>query len=79
MLDLNTINHGDCLDLLQNVPSNSIDLVVTDPPYGISYGEWDRIDFSAFTDEWCAQVFRVLRKRELFGHLWGMEIFSSSF
>lgn len=25
--------HGDCLELLKNIPDKSIDLVVTDPPY----------------------------------------------
>lgn len=24
---------GDCLDIMQNIPDNSIDLIVTDPPY----------------------------------------------
>lgn len=33
----NTIIHGDCLDVLRTLPSNSIDAVITDPPYGISY------------------------------------------
>lgn len=28
---------GDCLDLLTTLPDNSIDCIVTDPPYGIRY------------------------------------------
>ena len=28
--------HGDCLELLNNIPENSIDLIVTDPPYKIT-------------------------------------------
>lgn len=27
--------NGDCLDILKSIPDNSIDLVVTDPPYVI--------------------------------------------
>lgn len=27
---------GDCFDVLKNIPNNSIDLVLTDPPYEIS-------------------------------------------
>ena len=27
---------GDCFDVLRNIPDNSIDLVLTDPPYEIS-------------------------------------------
>ena len=28
--------HGDCLDLMKDIPSGSIDLVLTDPPYNIA-------------------------------------------
>jgi len=28
----NTLLHGDCLELLRDVPDHSVDLVVTDPP-----------------------------------------------
>lgn len=31
-----TLHHGDCLDILAAIPDNSIDAVVTDPPYGLS-------------------------------------------
>jgi site-specific DNA-methyltransferase (adenine-specific) len=33
MLDIDEIIHGDCRKLLKKLPSNSIDLVVTSPPY----------------------------------------------
>ena len=37
------IYEGDCLDVLRTLPDNSIDSVVTDPPYGISFmgKKWD--------------------------------------
>ena len=35
-LELNKVYNCDCLDLLKNMPGNSIDLVVTDPPYKIT-------------------------------------------
>ena len=28
---------GDCLELMKNIPDNSVDLLLTDPPYGIDY------------------------------------------
>lgn len=34
---INKIIHGDCLDIMKSIPDNSIDLIVTDPPYGIEY------------------------------------------
>lgn len=30
------VTHGDCLNELRNLPDNSIDAVITDPPYGLS-------------------------------------------
>lgn len=37
MLKTNKIHHGDCLDLMKQIPDKSIDLILTDPPYGIGY------------------------------------------
>lgn len=31
------IQQGDCLELMKNIPDGSIDLVVTDPPYGMGF------------------------------------------
>jgi len=35
--------HADCLEALRNLPDNSVDSVVTDPPYGLSFmgKKWD--------------------------------------
>jgi hypothetical protein len=30
------LHHGDCLEVLQNLPDNSVDSVVTDPPYSLT-------------------------------------------
>ena len=35
--------NGDCLELLQNIPDKSIDMILTDPPYGISASKWDSV------------------------------------
>ena len=32
---------GDCLDILPKIPEKSIDLVLTDPPYGTTGNTWD--------------------------------------
>lgn len=41
-----TVYHGDCLDILPTLPDNSIDAVITDPPYGIRFmgKAWDGLD-----------------------------------
>ena len=33
--------NGDCCEILKNLKDNSIDIVITDIPYGISYSDWD--------------------------------------
>src|SRR4051794_40880342 len=38
---LDVITAADCLDLLPQLPTESIDCLLTDPPYGISLDEWD--------------------------------------
>lgn len=43
MTDAFTLHHGDCLDILRDMPDASVDAVVTDPPYGLSFmgKRWD--------------------------------------
>jgi DNA modification methylase len=35
-LAVNSIYQGDCLEVLKEIGDKSVDLVLTDPPYGIS-------------------------------------------
>jgi len=37
------LRRGDCLALLRDLPDNSIDLVLTDPPYGTTACKWDTV------------------------------------
>ena len=32
-----TIYNADCLEIMQTLPNESIDAIITDPPYGINY------------------------------------------
>jgi DNA modification methylase len=43
LVDKYILHLGDCLDSLKGVPDNSVDSIVTDPPYGISFmsKKWD--------------------------------------
>jgi len=40
---VNTVIQGDCLEVMQGIPDGSIDSVITDPPYGLSFmgAKWD--------------------------------------
>lgn len=59
------IHHGDCLEVLRGMTDSSIDSIVTDPPYGLSFmgKRWD-CDVPA-TEVW-AECLRVLKPG---GHL----------
>lgn len=37
------IMQGDCLELMKDIPDGSIDLVLTDPPYGTTACKWDSV------------------------------------
>jgi predicted methyltransferase len=37
-LPINQIICGDCLEVMKTFPDKSVDLVLTDPPYGINVG-----------------------------------------
>ena len=48
-MDIQLYN-GDCLELMKNIPDGSVDLVLTDPPYGTMKGIINR-DFSNLTEK----------------------------
>ncbi len=60
ILDKATLFHGNNMEALSKLADNSIDSVVTDPPYGISYlnNTWD---IQVPTIEFWKEVYRVLK------------------
>jgi len=59
------LRQGDCLDVLRTIETNSIDAIVTDPPYGLSF-MGKRWDYDVPSVEVWAECLRVLK---LGGHL----------
>lgn len=46
MLDLSkdiSLFQGDCLEVMKGIPDGSVDLVLTDPPYGTTACKWDTV------------------------------------
>lgn len=71
MIDL---RQGDCLELLKDIPDGSVDLILTDPPYGTTACKWDSvIDF----DLMWAELKRVIKPNGAIV-LFGSEPFSSA-
>jgi len=65
--------HGDCLELMKNIPDRSIDLVLTDPPYGTTACKWDSV--IPFEPMW--KELKRIRKDNAAICLFGSEPFSS--
>jgi len=42
-MQTNTLIHGDCLEVMQKIPDKSIDMILTDLPYGITRNKWDEV------------------------------------
>ena len=39
--DMYELIQGDCLERMKEIPDGSVDVVVSDIPYGIDYAQWD--------------------------------------
>jgi len=50
---------GDCLELMESIPDGSVDMVLTDPPYGTTACKWDSV--IPFEPMW-EQLKRVTKK-----------------
>ncbi len=64
---INSITHGDCIKIMHEMPANSVDFILTDPPYLVNYR--DRSGRSIQNDvnaDWLkpamAEAYRVLRQ-----------------
>ena len=53
---------GDCLELMQDIPDKSVDLILTDPPYNIGKAKWDKIpNYIEWCGKWFKQCERLLK------------------
>jgi site-specific DNA-methyltransferase (adenine-specific) len=67
MIETNKIITGDCVEVMKTLPDNSVDLVLTSPPYNanIKYDVYDdgrsMEEYWNFTIDWLKESFRVLK------------------
>ena len=63
---------GDCIEQMRTLEADSVDAIVTDPPYGLEFmgKEWDGfgtpLGFQTWTEQWAREALRVLKPG---GHL----------
>lgn len=67
-----SVLRGDCMEVMQSLDAKSIDAIVTDPPYGISFlgRPWDDLgelhEYGKWCEQWAREAYRVLKPG---GHL----------
>lgn len=66
----NTIHHGDCIDVMHQMPANSVDFILTDPPYLVNFRDRQGRTLQNDKDaDWLkpamAEAFRVLKNNRL--------------
>jgi site-specific DNA-methyltransferase (adenine-specific) len=66
-LELGKIHQGDCIELMQQIDSGTIDLVFADPPFNIGY-QYDQYhdrqeddEYIAWSRAWMEEVHRILK------------------
>lgn len=72
VLKLDSIYHGDCIEMMNALPEKSVDVIFADPPYNMQLGgDLTRPDSSVVdgvTDEW--DRFDSFQKYDKFTHAW---------
>ena len=67
IMKLNVNYNADCIQVMKTLPSESVDLIIADPPYWKVVGEkWDYLwrtedDYITWTIEWMREASRLLR------------------
>ena len=72
--DMYELMQGDCLELMKLIPDGSVDMILTDPPYGTTACKWDSV--IPFEPMW-AELKRVIKPNGAIV-LFGSEPFSSA-
>lgn len=63
----NVLLNGDCLEILKEIPSNSVDYCFADPPYNLKkkYDNWndslDIHDYFEWCDKWLNELGRIIK------------------
>ncbi|MDI6732350.1 MAG: DNA methyltransferase [Planctomycetota bacterium] len=67
-METNKVYLGDCIEIMKNLPDNSIDLVFADPPFniGLKYDNYNDNqkyeDYYNWSEKWIKETYRILKK-----------------
>ena len=72
---INKVTCADCLEIMRDLPDGCVNMILTDPPYGIDYQSARRIDWQRFSkidgDEtingnFISESYRILKDNSAF-------------
>lgn len=71
------IINEDCIKYMKTLPDKCIDLIIADPPYYRTYGEFDFVfkneeEYLKWTEKWISEAFRILKDTGGF-YCWGSD------
>ncbi len=66
----NEILLGDARELIKKIPDNSVDLILTDPPYSLGFGKYDDSEVFFELEE---ELFRVLKPNSFMVVYWSIK------
>jgi len=70
---MNKLILGDCIEVLKTIPDNSVDFVLTDPPYGVTASKWDKI----VTFDFLWSEFNRIGKKDYVAAIFGAQPFTT--
>ncbi len=81
---VNTIMHGDCIQIMRQMPANSVDFILSDPPYLVNYRDRDgRSIRNDANGDWLKpamkEAYRVLKQDRLAVMFYGWSAVDSFF
>ncbi len=78
-LGLNKVYNSDCIKIMKDLPNESVDLIIADPPYNVGKDYGNNSDkqsdeeYIKFTESWITEAVRILKKEGTFYTFGGKE------
>lgn len=85
MLEINKVYQGDCLEVMKQIDDKSVDMIITDPPYGVLpngkiFGNgkkdnftWDNIELESFSKKWYNECKRIVKNNSFIFVFWSQK------
>ena len=60
---INKIIHGNCIEVMQDIPSNSINVTFADPPFNLygTYKDEKDTDYLSWCRQWILEMVRITK------------------